>query len=160
MSLTIFRDGLPVILIDKHIGYDSMYGEGVTGSEFVRELNAIENANYPKCEVWINSVGGSVMDGMDIFNAILNSRIEVNTRCVGVAASISGVIFQAGKKRIMNDYSLLMMHNPWGGDDNSLTAMKDSIVTMLSNKCNKSAVQISNMMDKETWLDASECSEI
>lgn len=160
MNMTIIRDGVPVILIDKHIGDDSLYGNGIMGSDFVRELNMIENSNYAKCEVWINSVGGSVMEGMQIFDAINKSTIEVNTRCVGIAASIAGVIFQAGKKRIMNDYGLLMMHNPWGGDDNSLIAIKESLVVMLSNKCHKTDKQISNMMEKETWLDSSECMEM
>jgi ATP-dependent Clp protease protease subunit len=160
MSMTIYKDGLPIILIDRHIGTDPVYGNGITGSDFVRELNAIENMAYPKCEVWINSVGGSVMDGMDIYNAITNSKIEVTTKCVGIAASIAGVIFQAGDKRVMNDYSLLMMHNPFGGDDNALQAVKSSLVTMLSTRCSKSELQISNMMEKETWLDSSECKEI
>ncbi len=160
MNMTIYRDGMPVILIDKHIGDDPIYGAGITGSDFVRELNAIENMAYPKCEVWINSVGGSVMDGMDIYNAITNSKIEITTKCVGIAASIAGVIFQAGDKRVMNDYSLLMMHNPFGGDDKALGVIKSSLITMLSTRCSKSELQISNMMEKETWLDSSECHEI
>jgi ATP-dependent Clp protease protease subunit len=160
MSMTIYKDGLPIILIDRHIGVDPVYGNGITGSDFVRELNAIENMAYPKCDVWINSVGGSVMDGMDIYNAITNSKVEITTKCVGIAASIAGVIFQAGDKRVMNDYSLLMMHNPFGGDDNALQAVKSSLVTMLSTRCSKSELQISNMMEKETWLDSSECKEI
>ncbi len=157
MGMTIYRDNLPVILIDRHIGEDPMYGPGITGAAFVRELNAIENSGYHKCEVWINSVGGSVMDGMDIYNAITASKIQVDTRNVGIAASIAGVIFQAGKNRIMNDYSLLMMHNPFGGDDKALNVIKSSIVTMLTTRCSKSELQISNMMEKETWLDASDC---
>ncbi len=158
--MTIYRNNLPVILIDRHIGDDPIYGKGITGSDFVRELNAIENMAYPSCEVWINSVGGSVMDGMDIYNAITTSKIDVTTRCVGIAASIAGVIFQAGNKRIMNDYSLLMMHNPFGGDDKALEVIKSSIVTMLSTRCSKSELQISNMMEKETWLDSSDCKEM
>jgi ATP-dependent protease ClpP protease subunit len=160
MGMTIYRDNLPVILIDRHIGQDALYGAGITGADFVRELNAIENSGYHKCEVWINSIGGSVMDGMDIYNSIINSKIEVNTRCVGIAASISGIIFQAGKNRIMNDYALLMMHNPSGGDDKALNVIKDSLVTMLATRCSKSDLQISNMMEKETWLDSSDCKEM
>lgn len=158
--MTIYRDNLPVILIDRHIGQDPLYGNGITGADFVRELNMIENSGFHKCEVWINSVGGSVMDGMDIYNAITASKIQVDTRNVGIAASIAGVIFQAGKNRIMNDYSLLMMHNPFGGDDKALNVIKSSIVTMLTARCNKSELQISNMMEKETWLDSSDCQEM
>lgn len=153
MSMTIYRDGLPVILIDRHIGDDPMYGQGITGADFVRELNKIENSGYHKCEVWVNSVGGSVMDGMDIYNAIVNSTIEVNTRNVGVAASTAGWIVQAGKKRIGNYYAQLMMHPTSGGDEKGRNAMDDSIVSMLSVRCSKTENWVRDRMDETVWLN-------
>jgi ATP-dependent protease ClpP protease subunit len=154
MSMTIYRDGLPVILIDRHIGDDPMYGPGITGADFVRELNKIENSGYHKCEVWINSVGGSVMDGMDIYNAIINSTIEVNTRNVGVAASTAGWILQAGKKRIANYYVQLMMHNTSGGDEKGRNALDESIVSMISVRCSKTEKWVRDRMDETIWLNA------
>jgi ATP-dependent Clp protease protease subunit len=164
MGMTIFRDNKPVVLVDRHIGNDPIYGAGIIGADYVRELTALENAGHLECEVWINSVGGGVMDAMDMYNATTTinkaGKMKVNTRCVGVAASSAGFLFQAGAKRIMNDYALLMMHNASGGDDNALESVNASIVTMLSHRCSKSELQISNMMNKETWMDSSECKEV
>lgn len=154
MGMTIYRDNLPVILIDRHIGNDPIYGQGITGADFVRELNFIENSGHTVCEVWINTVGGSVLDGMDIYNAIANSTITVNTRNVGVAASTGGWLLQAGKKRIGNYYAQLMMHNTSGGDDKGRNALDESIVSMLSVRCSKSEKWIKDRMGEEVWINA------
>lgn len=156
MGMTIFRNNKPTILIDRHIGDDAVYGPGISGADFVRELNMIENAGYPECEVWINSIGGSVFDGMDIYNAIVqaNNKMVVNTRNVGVALSTAGWIMQAGKTRICNYYAKLMMHNSSGGDEKTLNAINESIVSMLSSRCNKSDVWIKDRMADETWMNA------
>lgn len=163
MGMTIFRNNKPVILIDRHIGNDPIYGPGIMGADYVRELTNLENAGHLECEVWINSIGGGVMDAMDMYNANVTTnragKMKVNTRCVGIAASSAGFFFQSGNKRIMNDYSLLMMHNASGGDDKTLDTINGSIVTMLSTRCSKSELQVANMMKKETWMDSSECLE-
>ncbi len=152
--MTILRNNLPVILIDKHIGYDDMYGKGITGEDFVRELNAIENQGYKTCEVWINTVGGSVLDGLEIYNAIVNSTIEVNTRNVGVALSTGGWVMQAGKKRIANYYTQAMIHPTSGGDEKALTALNTTVVALLCSRCNKSDSWVKDRMADETWINA------
>lgn len=126
------------------------------GNDFVRELNAIENAGYPLCEVWINTVGGSVVDGLEMYNAMVNSTIEVHTRNVGVAFSTGGWLMQAGKKRIANYYSKTMMHNTSGGDEKTLNAMNTTVSAMLSSRSKKSDEKIQEMMKDETWLTADE----
>jgi hypothetical protein len=74
---------------------------------------------------------------------------------MGLCASIAGVIFQAGNKRVMSDYGILMMHNPWGGDnDKALEAMKKSLVVMLSAKSKLSTSKMDAIMSEETWYDS------
>ena len=148
---------MPVICILTHIGNDSRLGDGVMGNDFVKELNNIEQSGYAECEVWINSVGGSVLEGMAIYDAINNSSIIVNTRCIGVAASMAGVIFQAGKKRIMNDYSRLMIHGVSGGTPESEASLSESVVTMLSKRCPENENKIRKMMDGEKFITAQDC---
>lgn len=147
----------PIMMIDSHIGFDEDAGMGIDGNEFAKELLYLDSLGKKRIEVRINSVGGSVMDGMSIYNAILKSKTNVDTHNVGIAASIAGVIFQAGRNRIMADYSLLMMHNPSGGDKKSLDKVKESLITMLCRRVNKSEDEISKMMDKTSWLTSSEC---
>lgn len=149
----------PIMLIDTHIG--DIDGEmGISGKRFARELMMLDAMGKPSVQVWINSIGGSIMEAMAIYSAISNCKAKVKTYNMGVAASSAAFIFQAGYKRVSADYSLTMIHNPFnpdGGDDDVLSKFKDSILTMLTSKCGKSRDEVSAMMDKETWMDAWEC---
>lgn len=152
----------PIMLIDKHIGFDEVDGMGIMGDQFAKELLALDEMGKKRIQVWINSVGGNIMDGMSIYNAILRTKTKVDTYNVGVAASAAGWIFQAGRKRYMNDYAIMMIHDPYGGDadDEALKAFKNSCITMIASRCGKSTEDVSDMMTKETWLLADECKDM
>lgn len=144
------------MLINKHIGKDEDEGQGIDGSLFQEELLRLDQLGKKRIQVWINSGGGVVMDGYAIYNAILKSKTKVDTYNVGIAASIAAVIFQAGRKRVMADYSLLMYHNPYGGDSVELKKMRESIGVMISQRTGKSLEEVLKIMDKTTWITASE----
>lgn len=147
----------PIMLIDRHIGFDENEGQGIDGALFQQELLMLDNMGKSRIQVWINSVGGIVMDGYNIYNAILKSKTKVDTYCVGIAASIAAVIFQAGRTRCMQDYGLLMYHNPYGGDGGEeLEKMKTSIATMIAERTGKSQAEVLAIMSKTTWMTASE----
>lgn len=113
--------------------------------------------NCDKIAVRINSVGGSVWEAYSIVSAIINSKVECNTFIDGLAASSAGLIAVAGKKCTMKDYGLMMLHNPSGGDDKKVLGLvKETLVTILSNRTKKTPDEISAMMEKETWLSAAE----
>jgi len=151
----------PIMLIDRHIGIDENGQMGIMGDQFANELLALDGMGKKRIQVWINSVGGNVMDGMSIYNAILRTKTKVDTYNVGVAASTAGWIFLAGRKRYMNDYAILMMHNPYidseAAQDKGLEAFTNSITTMISNRCGKTYEEVANMMNEESWLSADEC---
>lgn len=148
----------PIMLIDKHIGSDDTDGPGIDGPTFVRELMALDQMQPKKIDVWINSVGGLVIHGFDIYHAIAGSKTKVDTKCTGIAASIAGVIFQAGRKRTMMDYAQLMYHNPFGEsstvNDPQIIAFKDAILKMIATRSNSDPAGASAMMDRTTWLNA------
>lgn len=112
----------------------------------------------------INSYGGEVAEGLAIFNALKRHKAKINTRCDGFACSIASVIFMAGDKRVMNDASLLMIHNAWtyaSGDANELRKQADDLdlITDQSKKIYLSKVSISEdelaqLMDEETFIDS------
>lgn len=150
----------PIMLIDKHIGYDEEEGYGINGAEFARELMVLDGMGKECINVWINSPGGIVLDGYNIYNAILQSKTKVNTVCVGMAASISAVIFQAGRERIMCDFGILMYHNPFGSENtDALRAMRDSIITMISQRCGMTEDDTRAMMNREPFLSSNEALE-
>jgi ATP-dependent protease ClpP protease subunit len=148
----------PIMLINRHIGFDAEDGMGIDGSLFQQELLELDGMGKKRIQVWINSPGGDVMGGFSIFNAILKSATPVDTYNAGMCASIAGVIFMAGRKRVMCDYGIFMMHNPFGSDDKKMIdAMKNSLVTMLSSKSNITETEVDMLMNRTTWMNAGEC---
>ena len=151
----------PIMLLNTHIGMDDTDGQGINGSLFQQELLQLDTLGKKRIQIWINSPGGVVTDGYNIYNAILKSNTPVDTYCVGCAASIAGVIFQAGRKRIMADYSWLMYHNPFGSENsNIINTMKTSIVTMIERRCGMDEEAVNKMMNRETFKTAPEALEM
>ena len=97
------------ILIYGYIGSE----DGVLAKEFVKELRELEE-EYTQINVRINSGGGNVYDGFAIFNAICNSKANVDTYIDGVAASMGSVIALAGKKCYMSRLAQFMAHRVTG----------------------------------------------
>lgn len=81
---------------------------------FNREFEFLENIIKPSLiRVLINSEGGSVLYGMSTYSTIQNSTIETECIIEGMAASMASIIWAAGKRSLMRDYSILMIHNPF-----------------------------------------------
>jgi ATP-dependent protease ClpP protease subunit len=147
----------PIMLILTHIGYDEQMGQGVDGSEFLKELLTLDSMGKSRIQVWINSVGGSVIDGWSILGGMLKTKAKVDTYNIGVAASTAGWLFQAGRERTMSDYALWMGHNPSGGGGEVLDRMRNSIITTISQRTGMTTEDVGAMLDKETYMDAQEC---
>lgn len=154
----------PIMLLNKQIGMS--YNEAgewdgmpyIDGAQFQEELMWLDTLGKKSILVKINSQGGSVMEGMKIYDAILTTNTPVDTYNGGLAASIAGTIFMAGRKRIMADYSKFMTH-PVSGDktDKTTIAFTDSIIQMVQSKCNLTSESVSYMMASTTWMKASDC---
>lgn len=145
------------------IGYDTETGEGINGALFQEELLRLDTMGKKRVQVWINSVGGDVLDGFNIYNAILKSKTPVDTYCVGMAASMAAVIFQAGRKRIMADYGILMFHNPYipGGTTDQtvidmISSMKISCNKMISSRSGMDGSAVDKILAKDTFMNADE----
>jgi ATP-dependent Clp endopeptidase proteolytic subunit ClpP len=147
----------PILLIDGHIGFDSEDGQGVDGGQVLRELLFLDTLEKKRIQVWINSPGGVVMDGYEIFTGITKTKTKVDTYNMGMAASIAAVIFQAGRKRVMADRAILMFHNPYGGDNpKGLDAMRKSLLTMISSRASMTEEDVEKMMNRTSWILAEE----
>jgi ATP-dependent protease ClpP protease subunit len=149
----------PIMLILTHIGYDEYMGQGVDGSEFLKELLTLDSMGKSRIQIWINSVGGSVIDGWSILGGMLKTKAKVDTYNIGVAASTAGWLFQAGRERIMSDYALWMGHNPSGAGGEVLDRMRNSIITTISQRTGMTQDAVGAMLDKETYMNAEECLE-
>lgn len=129
-------------------------------SKQLKELDADE------ITVRINSYGGEVAEGLAIYNALMNSRAKVTTVCDGFACSIASVIFMAGTERVMNDASMLMIHNAWMSASGNAAELRKAAadvekITEASIKAYMSRVSIKEeelraLMDAESFLDSDE----
>lgn len=124
---------------------------------------------YETIEVEINSGGGSVFAGSEIYTALKNHKGQVNVSIVGLAASVASVIAMAGKTVKMSPTAQFMMHNVSAqgeGDYRDMQHMADILKTANETiasayilKTGKSKDEILAMMDKETWLTAEKAKE-
>lgn len=134
----------------------------------VQQIKNLEDVD--EITVGINSYGGEVKEGLAIYNALKNSKAKVTTRCDGFACSAASIVFCAGDERIMNDASLLMIHNAWScaeGDANALRKQADDLdkitepsIRAYLSVSNLSEDEIRSMMDLETWIDPDEALEM
>jgi ATP-dependent Clp protease, protease subunit len=164
---TLNPDALePIMLLYGQIGTtedeNGVKTFGIDGNQFTRELMFLDTLNKPRIQIWINSPGGVVTDGEQICYAMQKCKTPIDTYNTGTCASIAGPIFLFGNKRCMMDWSKLMMHNPFGGDDKALEAFKNTIVTMISNKSRGklTAEKVSELMSQTTWMGANDCHEM
>lgn len=147
---------------------DDVYDDGVCALSFAYELEQLGEVD--SIDVYINSYGGSVAQGFSIYNQLKNHPAKIRTICNGFACSIASVIFLAGDERVMQSASLLMIHNPFCmtmGNASELRKTADDLDKMaqvsIDLYCQATGLDestIKDMMDKETWLSASDALEL
>lgn len=88
-----------------------------SASQFNCEFDYLENVVRPTLiRVLVNSEGGSVLYGMGTYSTIQNSTVPTECIIEGMAASMGSIIWAAGNRSLMRDYSILMIHNPFQPD--------------------------------------------
>lgn len=130
----------------------------------LKELGDVSTINLS-----INSGGGSVFDGIAIYNMLKSHKATVNVYVEGLAASIASVIAMAGDTITMRSGSMMMVHMPWTLSQGNAEEMRktadtlektgESIVDIYSERTGIPSVDIRNIMNDETWLSAEEAVE-
>ncbi|MEN6539436.1 MAG: ClpP-like prohead protease/major capsid protein fusion protein [Mizugakiibacter sp.] len=110
------------VLIYGDIG-ENWWGDSVVAKEFIQEINALDVSNMA---VRINSFGGSVSDGVAIFNALRRHKATVTTSIDGAAYSIASLIAMAGDVVEMAENAMLMVHAPWTGLYGNAVDLRDA----------------------------------
>lgn len=144
--------------------FDEIGMWGVTAKQFISDLKAL--GDVKDILLSINSPGGSVFDGLAIYNALRSSGANVTVKVMGIAASIASVIAMAGKKIVMPENTFMMVHNPLGGGfghSEDLRAIADamdkvgeSLVATYVARTGKSAEEVKALLDAETYMSAEE----
>lgn len=122
----------------------------------------LQKANGEAVEVYINSPGGSVFSGSEIYTALKEYSGITTGKIIGVAASAASVIAMGCRYLYMSPTSQMMIHNVSGttrGDyramEHSAAMLKDYNSTLANAYVLKSGLSkkdILLMMDRETWL--------
>jgi ATP-dependent protease ClpP protease subunit len=108
------------ILLYGYIGSDD-----VSASAFVKELKALAEEN-DTIHVRINSGGGSVFEGLAIFNALLACKAETVAYIDGLAASMATVVAMGCKKICMSKIAKFMTHSASGFQFGNAKSMRES----------------------------------
>ncbi|WP_425330226.1 head maturation protease, ClpP-related [Virgibacillus salexigens] len=160
---------------DENVGEIYIYGdiesykfieEDTTATSFKEDLDGLGDVS--SINLYINSPGGSVFEGLAIYNMLKRHKAHVNVQVDALAASISSVIAMAGDTIYMPKNSMLMIHNAWTmavGNSADLRKMADdldrisqsSMQSYLEKAGDKlSEDKLKEMLDAETWLSADE----
>ena len=147
---------------------------GVPVTEYVSnviqaQLLFLESTD-PKRDVqlFINSPGGSVIDGLGIYDTMQYVSPDVATICTGLAASMGAVLLAAGAKgkRSALFHSHVMIHQPMGGAQGQVSdieisyklikKMQKSLYDILAHHTGQPYEKIEQDCDRDNWMTAEE----
>lgn len=155
-----------VLHLNGTIASESWVDDDVTPQIFKNELMS----GSGPLTLWINSPGGDVFAAAQIYNMLMDYKDDVTVNIDGIAASAASVIAMAGTTVNMSPVAMMMIHNPMTvaiGDSKEmekaiamLSEVKESILNAYEIKTSLSRVQLSHLMDAESWFNAKKALEL
>lgn len=131
-------------------------------AEQIKNMTDVNEIN-----VYINSYGGELSEGLAIYNALKQHKATVNTYVMGFACSSASLIFMSGDNRYISKSSMLMIHNAicscYGNSDDmramaeTLDKMNGAIRNVYADNINISMDDLKTLLDNETFLNYEEC---
>ncbi len=141
----------------------------VTADLVVAQLLFLESQDPERdISIYINSPGGSVTAGLAIYDTMQYIKPEIQTICMGQAASMAALLLTGGtpKKRFALPSSRILIHQPWGGAQGQavdigiqakeIVRIKKLIITYFAEHTGKPADQITEDMERDYFMSASE----
>ena len=141
----------------------------VTASLITAQLLFLEAEDPDKdIQFYINSPGGSVTDGMMIYDTMQHIKPDVQTICMGMAASMGAVLLTAGTKgkRFILPNAEVMIHQPLGGAQGQATDIliaadhikrtKQKLNQILADASGQSLETIEKDVERDNWMTAEE----
>lgn len=165
------RDGRLVdlpsrLFMDRIVWLGSEIDNSVSNS-IVQQLTALQLEDPSKpITLYINSPGGSIVDGMAIYDVIKRSSAPVHAIVAGMAASMGAVILSGCTKgeRAILPHGEVLLHQPLGGargqatdieiSANRILKMKKTLLEILAANTGKSFEKLQEDCDRDYWLDA------
>ncbi len=143
-----------------------------TASLVIAQLLFLEGQDSEKdINLYINSPGGSVTDGMAIYDTMQYVKCDVSTICIGMAASMGAFLLSSGAKgkRICLPNAEVMIHQPLGQTKGQATEIeiaakhilktKEKLNRIMAENCGRSVEELARDTDRDNWLSAQEALE-
>ena len=140
-----------------------------TASLVVAQLLYLEAQDPDKdIQLYINSPGGSVTDGMAIYDTMQYVKCDVSTICIGMAASMGAFLLAAGTKgkRFALPNSEIMIHQPLGGTQGQasdiaiqaehILKIKKRMNSILAANSGQPLAKIEKDVDRDYYMSAEE----
>lgn len=144
----------------------------VTASLITAQLLFLEAEDPDKdIQFYINSPGGSVSDGLMIYDTMQLIKPDVQTICMGMAASMGSFLLCAGTKgkRCILPNAEVMIHQPLGRTEGQATEIeiaanhilqtKKKLNSIMAENCGKTVEELTAATDRDNWLTAQEALE-
>lgn len=152
-------DSAEIVLIGA-VGKSWFDDSGITEKEFRDALKTIPSGK--SVTVLVNSEGGSVKEGLGIYNAIKSRCGDITCKITGYALSIASVFPLAAGKVISPKSAIWMMHKAWSWNQGNaddmrqaaemLDAHDETLVDIYAEATGKSKADIRSAMEQETWV--------
>lgn len=124
----------------------------------------------PKKDIYlyINSPGGSVSDGLGIYDTMQFIKPDVQTIGIGMQASMGAFLLSSGTKgkRFMLPHARAMIHQPRGGTQGVMTDMeislreglrtKELLATIIAKNTGQKLAKVKDDMERDLWMTATE----
>ncbi len=143
-----------------------------TASVIVAQLLFLEAQDPDKdIQFYINSPGGSITDGMAIYDTMQYIKCDVSTICIGLGASMAAFLLSAGTKgkRFALPNAEIMIHQPSAGTQGQVTDMaihikrfeviKKRMNTILAANTGKSVEEVTAACERDHFMTAEEALE-
>jgi ATP-dependent Clp protease protease subunit len=115
-------------------------------------------------QLYINSPGGSVLDGLAIIDVMKDIEAPVYTCVKGLAASMGAAILSQGDKRFALPNATVMLHQVSSGTQGNIQDMEvsldftkqlnEKLLKMIAKSCNKTVTQLKKDTQRDSWMFA------
>jgi len=154
-----------IVFLDGEINY-------LTADLVIAQLLFLEGQDAEKdINLYINSPGGSVTAGLGIYDTMQYVKCDVQTYCIGQAASMGALILTGGSKgkRFAMPSSRILIHQPWGGAQGQardigiqareILRLKKITIDIFAKHAEKEEERIAQDMERDFYMSAAEAVE-
>lgn len=145
--------------------------DGLMALSVISQLRYLDAKSDEDITLIINSPGGSVTDGMAIYDCMKSIHCDTVTIATGRAASMGAFLLAAGTKgkRYATENAVIMIHQPLGGVQGQITDIslavdhmmyeKKKLASILADACGKTQKKLMHDTERDNWMSSAAAKE-